>query len=138
MCLYYISNNSLSPSMCVKTKQSPNPHQIPKVHLKSFPDKSNLKIKLMKCVNLVQLISHIYPTLLNLCHSLDNITHPTFWISSSKLLLQNKIKSLSHCVSHLWVDLLILNCWYPYLHFNLCFYGGFNYFTHLKHLNLRY
>jgi hypothetical protein len=81
LCIYSISKNFLS--TCVYNKQSPNPHQIPKLHLKSFPFKSNLKIKLMKCFNLVQLIrcldpikliKCLNPTLLHIFHSSSNIT----------------------------------------------------------------
>jgi hypothetical protein len=58
--------------MCVKTKQYPKPHQIPKLHPKLFPLKNNLKIKLMKCFNPIQIINHLHLALLNLCHSHDN------------------------------------------------------------------
>jgi hypothetical protein len=53
--------------MFIKTKQYPNHHQILELHLKfKFPSKSNLKIKLMKCINLDQLISHLHFALLNI------------------------------------------------------------------------
>jgi hypothetical protein len=55
-----------------KTKQSLNLHQIPKLYPTSFPSKSNLKIKLMKCLNPIQLINHLHHALLNLCHSHGN------------------------------------------------------------------
>jgi hypothetical protein len=58
--------------MC-KNNKSPNLHQILELHPKSFPSKSNLKIKLMKCLNPIQLISHLCLALLNLCHSPSNI-----------------------------------------------------------------
>jgi hypothetical protein len=64
-------NNSLNIYVC-KTKQSLNLHQIPKLHPTSFPSKNNLKIKLMKCLNPIQLINHLHPALLNLCHSHGN------------------------------------------------------------------
>jgi len=46
--------------------------QISNLHPKSFPTKNNLKIKVVKCLNPVQLISHLHPALLNHCHSPDN------------------------------------------------------------------
>jgi hypothetical protein len=55
-----------------KTKQSLNLHQIPKLHPTSSPSKSNLKIKLMKCFNPIQLINHLHPALLNFCHPPGN------------------------------------------------------------------
>jgi len=62
-------------SICVK-KQFPNLHQNPKLHLiKSFPFKSNLEIKPIKCLNLVQLIKYLIRTLLNLYHSPNNINN---------------------------------------------------------------
>jgi hypothetical protein len=62
-------------SMC--EKQFPNLHQNPKLHpIKSFPFKSNLEIKPIKCLNLVQLIKCLIPTLLiNLYHSPNNINN---------------------------------------------------------------
>jgi hypothetical protein len=59
--------------MC-KNIQFLNPYQISKLHPKSFPFKTNLKIKLMKCFNHAQLINHLHPTLLNLYHSPSNKT----------------------------------------------------------------
>jgi hypothetical protein len=75
LCFYFISNNSLSPSMCVYIYiyiYISNPHQIPKLHPKFFTSKSNLKIKLIKCLNPIQQISHHQHGLLSLCHSLGN------------------------------------------------------------------
>jgi hypothetical protein len=61
--------------MCVK-KQFSNLHQNPKLHpIKSFPFKSILEIKLIKCFNLVQLIKCLIPTLLNFYHSPNNINN---------------------------------------------------------------
>jgi len=55
-----------------KIKQFLNLHQIPKLHPKSFPSKSNLKIKLMKCLNPIQLLNHLHLPLLNIYHSPSN------------------------------------------------------------------
>jgi hypothetical protein len=68
---FLLFNNSLNMYVC-KTKQSLNFHQVPKLHPTSFPSKSNLKIKLMKCLNPIQLINHIHLALLNLYHSHGN------------------------------------------------------------------
>jgi len=74
LCFNFISNSSLSHVLCAK-KKSPNLHQLSKLHFKSFPSKSNLKIKLIKCFNIVKLISPFHPVLLNLCHSPNNINY---------------------------------------------------------------
>ncbi len=43
--LYSLASNYLNLSLCVNNK-CPNLHQVPKLHSKSFPSKSDLKIKL--------------------------------------------------------------------------------------------
>ncbi len=71
LCFYFISNNSLSPSLCIKNNNLQS-HQIPKLHSKSFTCKSNLKIKPIKCFNPIQQISHHHDALFNFCPSLSN------------------------------------------------------------------
>jgi hypothetical protein len=73
LCFYFISNNSLNPSLCIKVfKKIFNPHQVPKLHPKSFTSKINLKIKLINFFNPIQQISHHHHALFNLCPSLSN------------------------------------------------------------------
>jgi hypothetical protein len=72
MFLSILQQHSKFVSMCVK-KQFPNLHQNPKLHpIKTFPFKSNMEIKLIKCLNLVKLIKCLIPILLNLYHSPNN------------------------------------------------------------------
>jgi len=73
--LFYFFNNSLILFVC--NNNHPNFHHNQDSNLKSFPSKSNLKIKLIKHFNLV---------LLNLHHSLSNIALPPLWISLLKSL----------------------------------------------------
>lgn len=61
--------------------QSFNFHQIPKLHPKSFPTENNLKIKLTKCLNPIQLVRCLHPTLLNLYRSLGNKKKQMFGIN---------------------------------------------------------
>ncbi len=71
MCLYSISNNFLNLTLCV-TKPIFQFSSIQKLQFKYFPTKNNLKIKLTKCLNPIQLIKCFHPTLLNFYHSSSN------------------------------------------------------------------